>query len=273
MPLYDPSPAALAPLMETFWSSAGWRRPRAWPDPEVMSRAVAAGVMFSGRPDRDHDGWVTAARNAVRPLSAEEVADAFLASLTSRRLDLRSALGSYAVARHLPEHDVVPIDRAGLCRICGVYDDGDSREPNVLSFERFKWGGVARADLNYVAFDLEQLARAPRLRPTPADLKLCQQVIDQLRDLPPETSAAKTAPYLKMIPGNKAEREVLLDILGVCGILGTAEYPGYADSFIRFIDRAQPPFRNVFGHYPICWWKASDGINVSALRQFLPQIA
>lgn len=273
MPLYDPSPAALAPLLDTFWSSNGWRDPRAWPAPEVMASAVAAGVMFSGAPDRDHDGLVAAARDAVRPLTTEEVGDAFLASLTSHRLDLRSALGSYAVARHLPQHDLVPLDRSGICSTCGVYKDGSSREPNVLSFERFKWGGVARDKLDYITFDLEQFARAPRLRATPADIRVCQQAIDQLRDLPPETPASKAAPYLKMIPGNKTEREMLLDILGVCGILRTREYPGYTNSFIPFTERTRPPSRNVFRHYPICWWKASDGVDTPALRKLLPQIS
>jgi hypothetical protein len=52
-------------------------------------------------------------------LSPAEVGEAFLASLTSRRLDLRSALGSYAVARLLPEHSLTPVPYDGSRAICG----------------------------------------------------------------------------------------------------------------------------------------------------------
>jgi hypothetical protein len=77
----------------------------AGPAPVVMRRAVEAGVMFASPRAADHDGWVRAARQAVRQVTAAEAGEAFLASLTSRRLDLRSALGSFAVARFPPEHD------------------------------------------------------------------------------------------------------------------------------------------------------------------------
>jgi hypothetical protein len=236
-----------------------------------MSQAVEAGVMFSRPLSNDHDGWVKAVRDAVRPLSGEEVAEAFLASMTSHRLDLRSALASYAIARFLPEHELVSPSGSGMCCICGLYDE-NSTDPNALSFERFKWGGVRKDKLVYVAFDLTQFARAPRVRPTAADIAVWQRVIDQLRELPAGTSAARAAPYLKMIPGNKDERNTVLDAFGICGILGTATHPGYESGFIRFDQRSSPPGRFVFGHYPGGWWRAEDGINASALREFLPQL-
>jgi hypothetical protein len=271
--LYDPSPAALRPLMETFWCAQGWRRERAWPDADVMEQAVRAGFMFADPLHRDHDGWVSAARDACREVSPGEVAGAFLASLTTRRLDLRSALGTYAVARHLPEHPFATQAGDYQCVVCGLSrNDDEPDDANVLSFERFKWGGVRRTSIIYIAFDLEQFARAPRLTPTPADIAVGQQVIDQLRALPPDTTAAQAVPCLKMIRGNKAERDILIDILGVCGILQTPQHHGYARSFIRSADRDWPPQRYVFGSYPTCWWKAADGINTEALHQFLPQL-
>jgi hypothetical protein len=68
---YDPSPAALRPLMETFWSAEGWRRPPAWPSPADMGNAIAANVMFSKARTEDHDGWVRAAIAGARRLSAQ----------------------------------------------------------------------------------------------------------------------------------------------------------------------------------------------------------
>jgi hypothetical protein len=43
-------------------------------------------------------------RAAAASVSVSDVSTAFLASLTPRRLDLRSTLGSFAVARHLVAH-------------------------------------------------------------------------------------------------------------------------------------------------------------------------
>lgn len=259
--------------MATFWSSKGRRDKLAWPDPEVMAQAVRAGVMFDAPLHKDHDGWVVAARNAVRPMSAQEAGEAFLASMTSGRLDLRSALGSYAVARHLPEHDLVPEPYTSHCGLCGLYPDEKPVNANTLNFERFKWGGVRREAIYYLAFDLQQFARAPKLVPTAADIAVAQHVIDTLRSLPADTTAAQAAPHLKMIKGNKHHREIVLDILGVSGVLRTASHPGYTDTYIPSANRPAPPQRYVFGHYPTCWWRVGDGINAAALREFLPQLS
>jgi hypothetical protein len=260
--------------MDTYWTPQGWRLNRAWPAPDQMAVAEAAGIMFSSPRTEDHDGWLKAARAAAASLTAHEVGEAFLASLTSRRLDLRSALGSYAVARFLPDHPFDACPDRYQCRVCGLSDDVGTRPEgmNVLNFERFKWGGVCRDRVEYIAFDLEQFARAPRLEPTEADVDLGRQLIEQLRRLPGETTAALAVPYLKMLKGNKAEREILIGILGVCGILGTAEHPGYARSFVRSCDRELPGRRFVDQNYPACWWTAADGINTDALETFLPQL-
>jgi hypothetical protein len=109
-----------------------------------MRSAIEAGVMFGEPRVEDHDGWVAAARAAAGPLSPAEVGEAFLASLSSGRLDLRSALGSFAVARYLPEHR---FSGPGWCQVCHIYVErdgtGDSQDLNVLNFERFKWAACA----------------------------------------------------------------------------------------------------------------------------------
>jgi hypothetical protein len=139
---YDPSPAALRPLMETFWSPQGWNDRPAWPPPEVMERAVKTGVMFAEPRSLDHDGWVHAARTAVRACTTAEVGEAFLASLTGRRLDLRSALGSYAAARFLPDHSITVPPNRHHCAVCGLHEStaSDPEDLNVLNFERFQMG-------------------------------------------------------------------------------------------------------------------------------------
>src|SRR5438067_428969 len=97
-----PDPRALKILFDAYWKSTGWRDRR-----EVRSDdffyAKQAGVMFDDVP-RSHDEIIKRARTAVQDVDRQSVADAFLVSLTCRRLDLRSALGSFAVLRNFPDH-------------------------------------------------------------------------------------------------------------------------------------------------------------------------
>jgi hypothetical protein len=154
IPTYDVSPAVLRILMRTYRRDyvpgiAAGKRGRyetTWPPPGDLVRAVAAGVMFAEPRSLDHDGWVQAARQAAAAVSAREVGEAFLVSLTSRRMDLRSALGSYAVARLLPEHPYTEQRWYAGCAICGIHPshraDGpaEPEDLNALSQQRFLGG-------------------------------------------------------------------------------------------------------------------------------------
>ena len=228
--------------------------------------AIDAGVMFDGTYDATHDEVLDAAIAARDALSEDEVTAAFLSSLTSRRLDLRSALGSFAVARHLKRH-AHDSDSSGYCRTCRLRADERDIDRNVMSFERFKWGGVRRDDLVYVAFDLERFARADHPEATSEDRALSRRCSTKLEAAPPSTTAPKAAAtLLRAVKGNEAERGVLVDILGVCSVLETTAHRGYAERFVRYCDRAVPGKRFVEHVYPACWWTAADGVNREPLK-------
>lgn len=95
---------ALKIRLSTYWSSQGWIPGKDRHTlPEDFLYAKRAGVMFDPV-HLTHDESVQWARAAVARLDPRTVSDAFLASLSTRRLELRSALGSYATMRHLPPH-------------------------------------------------------------------------------------------------------------------------------------------------------------------------
>ena len=231
---------------------------------EDLGYAVEAGLMFEAAREATHDEVVDGVLDAYSRIDLQEVADCFLASFSSRRLDLRSALGSSTIARHLQPHRFEPgppeIDEA--CAVCGVFEVEEDIDLNVMNFERFKWGGVRRDDLTYAWLDLQQFSGADRLRPTLADRKALDQLLSALAALPAGTTASKAAGQSWTgITANKAEREALLDILGVCSVLETPEHRGYADHFVRAADREHPPYRNIERAYPVCWWRAEHGVN------------
>ena len=262
---------AVRTLMNAYWSQAGWRDPPATPPKAELAHAIDEGVMFDGTYHATHDEVVDAVIAARDAVGEDEVAGAFLSSLTSRRLDLRSAFGSFAVARHLARHDH-DSDPSGLCRTCQLRTDERDIDRNVMSFERVKWGGVRRDDLIYVAFDLERFAAADHPQATSEDHALLEALLDELEAAPPATSAAQAArTMLRDLNGNTDERGVLLDILGVCSVLETTTHRGYADRFVRYADRDLPGKRFVERVYPTCWWTAADGVNREPLKRYSQQ--
>lgn len=260
-------------LLSTYWSSQGWREPPAVASDD-LAYAKAAGLMFDSLVRRTHDELVREVVEAAASLRPADAASAFLSSLTTRQLEDRSALGSYAVARHLVEHDLVPWrpDHAGTkyrCGVCGLWNEALDIDRNVLNFERYKWGGVRRDDLTYVWLDLRQFGKLSE-RPVASDddIALFRLLIGELERQPAEMSAPKAQGVLRALRSNKAEREVVLDILGVCGVLETAEHRGYAERFVPARLRELPPLRFVERVYPVCWWRGSDSVNRQALVAF-----
>jgi hypothetical protein len=271
-------PKAIRILTDAFWTNGGWRpdATRSVP-PEDFEYARARGVMFDGPVSMTHDELVGGVIDLARGLDPLEIAGAFLASLSSRHLELRSVLGSYAVARLLPDHEHVPAMRRSLpgvdpCAVCGLERTESDIDWNVLNFERFKWGGVRRDSLEYVYFDLREFERAAPALPVDEDIRLFEEALTALESLPPDTTAPKAEEALRAIQSNKAEREILLDILGVCGVLDTHAHPGYARAFVPASRRELPSHAYVERTYPVCWWRAGDGVNREALAVFgLPE--
>jgi hypothetical protein len=263
---------ALKVLFDTYWTSAGWRDDGSQSTPpDDFDYAKQAGVMFD--PIRvSHDDLVKGASAAVRGVKRQAVVDAFVVSLSSRRLDLRSALGSFAVFQHFTKHPA-PRDRAP-CPVCGAYSGRAEQEDlNVLNFERFKWGGVRHDQPLYASMDLELFRKLPRANPTSTDVALFKGVLKAVEAAPARTSSAVLQKHLaKAFKSSKAERDVVVGILGYCGVLATSEHPGYMHRFVPWSDRELPERRFVDMAYPACWWQRSDGINQEALAYWFGDV-
>ncbi|MDP1799564.1 MAG: hypothetical protein Q8K78_18850 [Planctomycetaceae bacterium] len=263
---------ALKVLFDTYWTSAGWRdeRSRSTP-PEDLEYAKQAGVMFD--PIRlSHDDIVKRAVAAVRGVKRQAVADAFIVSLSSRRLDLRSALGSFAVFQHFALHPVPGIRLP--CPECGEYDGKPkAQDLNVLNFERLKWGGVRHDQPLYAAIDLELFRQLPGVAPTAADVAIFKGVLKAIEASPVKTSSAVLQKSLaQAVKSSKAERDVLVGILGYCGILATPAHPGFLSRFVPWSERDLPDRRFVDMAYPACWWQSADGINAKALAYWFGHV-
>jgi hypothetical protein len=127
---------AVKTLFDTYWSPRGWK-----PDalratsPGDFAYAKSKRVMFDPA-HLDHGQAVEHVLGAIGRLDRRKVADAFLASLSTRRLGWRSALGSYAVFQHLLSHK--PQIEGRRCVVCGLYLNEQPVDLNVLNFERLR---------------------------------------------------------------------------------------------------------------------------------------
>lgn len=258
-------------LYDTYWNSKGWKDGTV--SYEEFTEAKKEGYMFEYPQSISHRETLERINMIIKNIDAKDVANAFLYSLNSHKLEYRSALGSYWYAISIPEHKTTSEDH---CKICDWYkwkstpNEYDlKRGSNVLNFERYKWGGIRHTKTEYALFDLEQFILLPKVLATKDDMQILKKILDCIPKLEPKNKAGKYRDYIvkqKIIKGNKNEISVLLNILGICGILSSKEYPCYIDNFI-LADGSRDPieYNNDFS-YPVNKWKASDGINTDRFK-------
>jgi hypothetical protein len=281
-----PDKKALQILFKTYWSPRdGWLGGTR-PDAADYEYARQKGYMFD--PIKlTHDEIVQRLLRARSRVSLQQVSDAFVASLSTRRLELRSALGSFAYAANFPDHQIAssPSITAATgnvyCNVCGAYDEGlqgalDPEDLSVLNFERFKWGGVRHHDPLYAAFDLEQFEQADRLPPTRDDYHILSSIIETAQRLPPRSRPGDLCKAIsKFLPSNDPERRVLVQILAVCGVLAPAGRPGFLEKFATadHMNQDQPNDHKNDWTYPAIWWRGADKVNTKMISLCFPGIS
>jgi hypothetical protein len=260
---------ALQILTKTYWASGRWRdKPET--SKEDFAYAKDRGLMFD--PVKlTHDQALSWLQRSLKKVNARQVAGAFLASLTSRRLDLRSALGSYAMGRWLPQHPFQSARGSTTCSLCGEYAGGRVAEDlSVLNFERFKWGGVRHDSPLYNALDLERLSETEIPPPTPADVDALRKILAAAESLPAKARPGQLlAPLASLLPSSKDERQTLLAILGYAGILQPKSQPSFEKAFVKLDDRSED---STEWHFPVCFWRGADGVNRKAAESWFPQL-
>lgn len=274
--LLKPDEKARRILFQTYWSSSGWKDETSTA-PDDYAYAKQAGYMFEPI-NITHDEVVDWLLDAREKVPVEQVADAFKASLTTRRLDLRSALGSCAFARNFPKHKLSDAPKFKTqsgniqCLICGHYETSKEEDLNVLNFERCKWGGVRHTDPLYAAFDLTQFTKFESEAATDADEATLSGVIDAAATLPGDGRPGDLEKALaSAIKSNKNERRVLIEILAYCGILQPTSHRGYFSGFPPQTERPLPPVHKIDWTYPVAWWRGSHGVCRAALDHYFPQ--
>jgi hypothetical protein len=261
---------ALKILFDTYWSSKGWKSAgnRGWTPqtpPDDYALATKAGLMFPSR-EITHDAALDQIGRLRASISPRRVGAAFVESLSSGRIGLRSGLGSYAVALRMPLHRFASSSNDRRCRVCGSYltDDLDC---NILNFERHKWGGVRHTHPSYIAFDLERFMVESVGASPVYDPEVLRRLIAAVESIEVDGKLLELVRAFKsVVPGNDAQRRTVISILGFAGILRIADHPGFFQSFTQLADREETRWYKDDWPYPIRWWKGGRGIDTEALK-------
>lgn len=253
-------------LFSTYWSSAGCKK-EPFVSQSDFEYAKSHRVMFDPiRPS--HEEAIELVQVLTKKINVQAVADRFLSSLSTRRLEWRSALGSYMAMRFMPTHDATVSDRT--CRVCGLHDYHHiaNHDLNIANFTRLKWGGVDHTSPIYAALDLQLFLEEPTSKPTDEDIEIFKELILNVRNAPFSTTSANLHKlFPASLKSNKAERGQLIAILGICGILATPEHAGFSGHFVPRSQRSLPDRHFIDMAYPACWWTGADGVNGERLRE------
>lgn len=239
-------------LFDRYWSPRGWIDEDArHTSDEDRAYATRMGMMFAPV-TTDHDTLLAELRSLAAAIDPDAAAGAFLASLSTRRLDLRSGLASLVIARSMRAHALRPSVAGDYrCATCGAYATYRDADLDVLNFERHKWGGVRRTDPLYLALDLRELPRALPAPPTADDLAIFARVLEVIASSAPKDTPAKLSRRLTdALPGAKAERDVLVEILAAIGVLVPSD-----------------PERGCGDFECAAAWRGADGYDAGAVRR------
>lgn len=246
---------------------------------DMIARAKRDGYLFDYPAYESHADMLKRLKGILSHIDPKDIANAFLYSLSTRRLEYRSALGSYYYAKAIPEHKKMDgyHPMATHCYLCGWYawkdepDDLDLQlsSYNTYNYERYKYGGVRHTNINYALFDLEQFLKLPKVSPCDEDIRIFKAILSCVDKLEPKDKVGKLRALItkeRILKSNKDEVSTLLGSMGICGILAGKDYPSYDIYFANEYERAPTEYTNDYA-YPVNRWYARDGINTEKLKE------
>lgn len=263
-------------LFSMHWKNGWIDREERVLSSEDFEYAKSKGLMFEPL-SISHNDCLDSILKLVEEIPNEKIAKGFLSSLTSRRLDWRSSLSSYSIAKNIKKHNYTPVisgtsyidgkpsSHSYTCGVCknaqyGIIGDESyiNHDLNVLNFERIKWGGVRHGDILYTLFDLEQFKNEVIPEPTSDDIKCFKDILRTIDSSDPaDYPSALEKRLATVIKSNKSERQVLIEILASIGVLK----PG---SFER-------PVKGRHDWVFVEYWRGEDKYDIETVNEYFGQ--
>ena len=224
-----------------------------------------------GKMNISHDElykWLT---GILQSINEEAITDAFLYSLSSRDVKYQAYLASYVFALSIPAHSLIHgVAPSGnvYCRCCGHFENYPQDTVN-LDFELFKWGGVRVNNVFTATYYLDRFLKEEKVKPQKKDFDIFNNIIDIIVFSDEENKPRDLEKLFgKIIKSNKGQREMLINQLGIIGVLETHKYKGFHEKYIHPDLRELPAVSKIDWFYPVCWWRGKDKINFDNFNHF-----
>jgi hypothetical protein len=198
-------------LFKTYWTSLGWTsEENRKTEPSDFKYAKEKGLMFDPL-TVTKPNLIKQIQDVISTTSPKKLTDAFLCSLTNKRLDWRSGLASFVNAKRLLTDSNISDYYLGY---------GTNEDLNVLNFERIKWGGVRHHNGLYNWLDLTLLDKENIPSPTQQDIVILKSILNVIDKSEIGETPSKLRDRLKdVFKSSKDERHILMEILGCADIL------------------------------------------------------
>ena len=224
--------------------------------------------------DVSHDEMVATVIEVRDLVSQEHVVAGFLSSLSTRRLEYRSALGSLALARKLPGHEYSAHETLFTkpCNVCG-FPARKRAGWQAWENQRHEFGG-GYDELSFVAFDLYRFSQLEPVDYTPADVDILRKILDAARSVPEGAPTAALEKALqKLFKSNKGQRQTLMEILAFCNIFQPEDCPGYLHDYPHYASRGDGSTGRADWGYPLSFWRGGHGPIDEAIQFWFPMLA
>ena len=218
-----------------------------------------------------HNDLYSRLSETLAKIDKKDLSDAFLYSLSTRDLTYRPYLACYVFASSIPKHnidkEVYPSGNIA-CKYCGhceTYLD----EPAHLERELISWGGVRVDKVFCAAYYLDKFLLLDKVKPSKKDFDIFNNIIDTILLSDNEAKPRDLEKiFSKIFKSNKGQREMLIDQLGIIGVLETDNHKGFHTKYTPPNLRAIPPVSKIDWTFPICWWRGKDKINFETYNYF-----
>lgn len=201
----------------------------------------------------------------------QKLTDAFLYSLSTRDLKYRAHLSCFVFASSIPKHDIESITYPSghiACTFCG-HSDTFPQDIVFQDRELKEWGGVRVDHVFTATYYLEKFLKMDAVMPTKKDFDIFNNIVDTILLADQEAKPRDLEKiFSKILKSNKGEREMLIDQLGIIGILETDNYKGFHTKYTHPNFRAIPAVSKIDWMYPVCWWRGKDKINIDTYNFF-----
>jgi hypothetical protein len=207
-------------------------------------------------------------------IDQEELINAFLYSLGSNDLTYRPYLACFAFASSIPKHEIdMEIYPSGniACKYCG-HCETYPEDNEQIEGELIKWGGVRVDQVYGAAYYLNKFLSLEKVTPVKKDFDIFNNIIDTILLADPEAKPRDLEKiFSKIFKSNKGQREMLIDQMGIIGILETDKYKGFHTKYTPPLSRRSPPVSKIDWMFPVCWWRGKNKINFDTYNHFFGQ--